>query len=76
VIKNAKDNLTRLKTAGQWLCLYKTQLLSEEYITQFLLILIMRSYYKEVFCHLKPLIRPKFYKKAAKKEIMLCYVLI
>src|SRR6267154_210565 len=51
-VKHAKDDLSRLECAGTWLRLYrKTEL--EGFVIGFILVLLMRSYRKEVFSHLK-----------------------
>jgi hypothetical protein len=74
-VKHAKDDLSRLECAGTWLRLYrKTEL--EGFVIGFILVLLMRSYRKEVFSHLKPYILPTSAEQAANGDLMLCYSIL
>lgn len=71
-VKTAKDDLSRLETAGRWLALYHTNIECRSFILQFMIQLIMRSYRIEVFYHLKKDINNiKLYKKAINRNIYL-----
>jgi hypothetical protein len=72
LVIDAKNNLGRLEAAGRWLQLYSRHLAIRKYVLNFIVLLLMRSYRKEVFRHLKDLVQPKHHKKAASGNIMLC----
>jgi hypothetical protein len=72
LVVDAKDDLGRLEAAGRWLQLYSRHSAIREYVLNFIVLLLMRSYRKEVFRHLKDLVQPEHHKKAASGNIMLC----
>jgi hypothetical protein len=72
-VKTAKDDLSRLESAGKWLVLYRTERDALEFILEFIIQLILRSYRKEVFGYIKADIQPEYHKKALNGDVMLCY---
>jgi hypothetical protein len=56
LVVDAKDDLGRLEAAGRWLQLYSRHLAIREYVLNFIVLLLMRLYRKEVFCYLKDLV--------------------
>jgi hypothetical protein len=71
-VRESKDDYVRIEGAGQWIERYWAVDQYREYITQFLLVMIMRSYRREVFRYYKYLFRPESYKQAREGLIMLC----
>jgi hypothetical protein len=71
-VKDSKDDLAWLEAAGKWLAVYHKDPDCFRYLTHFMVVLIMRSYRKEVFSRLKQMVRPEHYEQAAKGNVMLC----
>jgi hypothetical protein len=71
-VVDSKNDLERVEAAGQWIELYWAIDDCQAIVIQFLLVLIMRSYRKEVFRHFKALFRPESREEAALGKIMLC----
>ena len=69
---DSKDDLERVEAAGRWIELYWAIDDYQAIMIQFLLVLIMRSYRKEVFRYFKALFRPESREEAALGKIMLC----
>jgi hypothetical protein len=61
-VRDAKDDLGRVKAAGGWLRLYYEDLVCRDYII------------KEIFCYLKDMVLPKHQEAASQRKIMLCIV--
>jgi hypothetical protein len=71
-VVDSKNDLERVEAAGRWIELYWAIGACQALVIQFLLVLIMRSYRKEVFRYFKALFRPESGEEAALGKIMLC----
>ncbi|OBT60329.1 hypothetical protein VE03_10768, partial [Pseudogymnoascus sp. 23342-1-I1] len=71
-VKGAKGDLGRIEAAGRWLELYQADPSCLRYTVEFILVLLMRSYRKEVFRLVKGMVLPHAREAAAEGRIMLC----
>ena len=64
-VKNTKVDLERIEAAGKWLAIYHSDPISKTFILQFIIIIIIQSYRKQIFTYLKPAIDPVYYIEAS-----------
>ena len=74
LVRDSKDDYRKVEAAGQWMSCYWQVPECRSFIIQFLLVLIMRSYRKEVFRYFKDLFESddRTQKAAAEGKIMFC----
>lgn len=71
-IKDAKDDVSRLEAAARWATLFKGCLECEEWITRFMLVLLMQAYRKYSFRCLRGCIPPEHHAEAGQGRLMFC----
>ena len=71
-IKDAKDDVSRLEAAARWVTLFKGCHECEEWITRFMLVLLMQAYRKYSFRRLRGCVLPEYHAEAEQGGLMFC----
>ena len=71
-VKDTKDDFGRLEAAGKWLSFYQKHPASKEFLLQFMILIVLRAYRKEVFNFIKAHITQLAISAASRGEITFC----